>query len=94
LREFAPPRICWVRRIRTRWLRRTCIARNGRAPGEGPDDVHRDEREAPGVAEAYCVKCKAKREMKDAQKITMKNGKPATQGTCPVCGTKMFRIGG
>jgi len=23
----------------------------------------------------------------------MKNGKPATQGTCPVCGTKMFRIG-
>jgi hypothetical protein len=24
----------------------------------------------------------------------MKNGKPATQGTCPVCGTKMFKIGG
>jgi len=23
----------------------------------------------------------------------MKNGKPATQGVCPVCGTKMFRIG-
>ncbi|MCK9601957.1 MAG: DUF5679 domain-containing protein [Sphaerochaeta sp.] len=23
----------------------------------------------------------------------MKNGKPATQGTCPVCGTRMFRIG-
>ncbi|HJX13148.1 MAG TPA: DUF5679 domain-containing protein [Dehalococcoidales bacterium] len=23
----------------------------------------------------------------------MKNGKPATQGTCPTCGTKMFRIG-
>jgi len=31
--------------------------------------------------------------MKDAKAITMKNGKPATQGTCPVCGTKMFRIG-
>jgi Zn finger protein HypA/HybF involved in hydrogenase expression len=43
--------------------------------------------------EAYCVKCKAKREMKDAQAITMKNGKPATQGLCPTCGTKMFRIG-
>ena len=92
--EFAPPRICRVRGIRTRWQRRTRIARNGRAPGEGPDDVHRDEREAPGVAEAYCVKCKAKREMKNAQQITMKNGKPAAQGTCPVCGTKMFRIGG
>ncbi|MGH9992726.1 MAG: DUF5679 domain-containing protein, partial [Nitrososphaera sp.] len=28
--------------------------------------------------EAYCVKCKAKRNMKDEKKITMKNGKPAT----------------
>lgn len=43
--------------------------------------------------EAYCVKCKAKREMKDPEAITMKNGKPATKGTCPECGTKMFRIG-
>ncbi len=43
--------------------------------------------------QAYCVKCRAKREMKDARSITMKNGKPATQGVCPVCGTKMFRIG-
>jgi len=43
--------------------------------------------------EAYCVKCKSKREMKNPMQITMKNGKPATQGTCPVCGTKMFRIG-
>jgi hypothetical protein len=23
----------------------------------------------------------------------MKNGRPATQGVCPTCGTKMFRIG-
>jgi hypothetical protein len=43
--------------------------------------------------QAYCVKCRAKREMKNAKAITMKNGKPATQGVCPVCGTKMFRIG-
>ena len=43
--------------------------------------------------QAYCVKCRTKREMKDARSITMKNGRPATQGTCPVCGTKMFRIG-
>ena len=45
------------------------------------------------MAEAYCVKCKAKREVKGAQKITMKNGKPAITGTCPVCGTKVFKIG-
>ena len=43
--------------------------------------------------QAYCVKCRAKREMQDAKAITTKNGKLATQGTCPVCGTKMFRIG-
>jgi hypothetical protein len=23
----------------------------------------------------------------------MKNGKPATVGTCPICGTKIYRIG-
>jgi len=43
--------------------------------------------------QAYCMKCRTKREMKDTKAITMKNGKPATQGVCPVCGTKMFRIG-
>ena len=43
--------------------------------------------------QAYCVKCRAKREMRDARAIIMKNGRPATQGRCPVCGTKMFRIG-
>ena len=43
--------------------------------------------------QAYCVKCRSKKEMKDSKAITMKNGKPATQGTCPSCGTKMFRIG-
>ena len=31
--------------------------------------------------------------MKDAKAVTMKNGKPATQGTCSTCGTKMYRIG-
>ena len=46
-----------------------------------------------GQMQAYCMKCRAKREMKDAKRITMKNGRPATQGVCSVCGTKMFRIG-
>ncbi|GAI23086.1 unnamed protein product [marine sediment metagenome] len=43
--------------------------------------------------QAYCVKCRAKREMKDARSITMKNGKTAIREVCPVCGTEMFRIG-
>ncbi len=43
--------------------------------------------------EAYCFKCRAKREIKDPVQVTLKNGKPAIQGVCPVCGTKVFRIG-
>ena len=43
--------------------------------------------------EAYCMKCRKKVEIKNPQKITMKNGKPATRGICPKCSTKVFRIG-
>ena len=42
---------------------------------------------------AYCMKCRKTQEMKDAKAITMRNGRPATAGVCPVCGTKMFKIG-
>jgi RNase P subunit RPR2 len=45
------------------------------------------------MATAYCLKCRAKREMRNPQRVTLKNGRPATQGTCPNCGTKMYRIG-
>jgi endogenous inhibitor of DNA gyrase (YacG/DUF329 family) len=43
--------------------------------------------------QAYCVKCKKKVEVKDPQLVTMKNGCAATRGSCPVCGTTVFRIG-
>jgi len=46
------------------------------------------------ATDGYCVKCKTKRTMKDEKRVTMKNGKPATKGTCPVCGTTMYKIGG
>lgn len=46
------------------------------------------------MAEAYCVKCKAKKEMKDAKEVTMKNGRKAMKGRCPTCGTGMYRIMG
>ncbi len=42
---------------------------------------------------AYCVKCRKMQEMKNPKAVTLKNGKPATQGVCPACGTKMFKIG-
>ncbi len=43
--------------------------------------------------QAYCVKCKTKREMANPTKVTLRNNRPATKGTCPICGTGMFRIG-
>ena len=44
------------------------------------------------ATEAYCVKCREKREMRDEKEVTFDNGRRAMQGICPVCGTKMTRI--
>ena len=41
----------------------------------------------------YCVKCRETREIQNAEQVTMKNGRPATLRTCPVCNTGMYRIG-
>ncbi len=43
--------------------------------------------------EAYCVKCKTKREMQSAKAEYTKSGSPGTRGKCPVCDTTMFRMG-
>lgn len=43
--------------------------------------------------EAYCVKCKTKREIKDPKAVFTGNNTPATSGYCDVCGTKLFRMG-
>ncbi len=43
--------------------------------------------------EAYCMKCKEKREVKDPVAGFNAKGSPVTTGTCPVCGTKLFRMG-
>jgi Domain of unknown function (DUF5679) len=40
----------------------------------------------------YCMKCKTKREIKDGQEVTMKNGRKAMKGKCSVCGTGMYKI--
>lgn len=43
---------------------------------------------------AFCVKCRAQREVTNPQITVMRNGKKAVSGNCPVCGTRVFRIGG
>lgn len=46
--------------------------------------------------EAYCVRCKAKRGMKDPKEVSFKGkggtARKAMSGACEKCGTKMFRI--
>ncbi|MCZ6614629.1 MAG: DUF5679 domain-containing protein [Chloroflexi bacterium] len=43
--------------------------------------------------DAYCLKCKTKREIRQPVQVALDNGKPSTRGTCSVCGTKVFRLG-
>ena len=42
----------------------------------------------------YCLKCRAHREIQNAEEVTLKNGRLATRGKCGECGTTMFRMGG
>lgn len=44
----------------------------------------------------FCVKCKAKKEIKDPQVVSIKgkggSERKAVTGACPTCGTKIFKI--
>jgi len=43
--------------------------------------------------EAYCMKCKTKREIQDPVATFNAKASPVTTGTCGVCGTKLYRMG-
>src|SRR5688572_15011425 len=43
--------------------------------------------------EAYCMKCKTKREIKDPVAGFNAKSSAVTTGICPVCGTKLYRMG-
>ena len=45
------------------------------------------------MVQAYCVKCKTKRDIKNPEPVFTETGTPATRGVCPVCGTKLYRMG-
>ncbi len=44
------------------------------------------------IAEFYCVKCRAKREIYNPKKIILKNGQSAFEASCPLCGTSMLNF--
>ncbi len=43
--------------------------------------------------QAYCVKCRTKRDIGSAEPAYTKTGTPGTRGQCSECGTKLFRMG-
>lgn len=46
------------------------------------------------ATEGYCMKCRQKRELKNENQTTLKNGRPAIEGQCSVCGTKVVKLVG
>jgi DNA topoisomerase-1 len=45
------------------------------------------------IIQAYCMKCREKRDMTDSEAVFTASGAPATRGKCGVCGTTLFRMG-
>jgi len=43
------------------------------------------------MEKGYCMKCRMKREMKNAKKM-VKSGRHFMVGKCAKCGTKMYKI--
>jgi DNA topoisomerase-1 len=43
--------------------------------------------------QAYCVKCKTKRDIVNPQPAYNRRGTPGVKGTCPVCGTTLWHMG-
>jgi len=44
------------------------------------------------MAKGRCMKCKKEVEIKEGKEVIMKNKMKAVKGSCPACGTKVFRI--
>ena len=68
-----------------------CTGKVGFRHGASPSTLQPEsEKETP--MEAYCFKCRSKREIAAPQRVTLKNGNPAVTGKCPECSCKMFRM--
>src|SRR2546421_11334819 len=88
-----PPRFCELyQNTIIKVLRNLCKRNDLSRPHLLSGGIHCLVGDSPMV-QGYCVKCRAKREIKNAVAVKLKNGKPAMKGKCPVCGTTMMRIG-
>jgi hypothetical protein len=58
------------------------------------DDLYDPEIEADDESpEAYCMTCRDKTPIENAQAIWTRRGAPGVRGTCSICGTTVFRMG-
>ncbi len=71
------------------------VAKPARARKAAPSGPAPSEVFAPLTrpVEAYCVKCKTMRSLADGRAVFMANARPAAEGRCPECGTRLFKIG-
>jgi hypothetical protein len=65
------------------------------SPSEDARTIHPPRLAQPGLkaVSALCVKCGVVRQMKDPHIETLKNGRQAIRGICPICGSKMVHFG-
>ena len=64
--------------------------RSRRTPNR-TDPIEEDPVAESYTGDAYCVKCKEKRDFTGEIKVS-ESGRRMAQGICPVCGTKLNRI--
>lgn len=63
-------------------------------PAARPDHISAEDIPmAATTFEGYCVKCHEKRQITDGEVVTAGNGRPMQRGNCPVCKTRVTRMG-
>lgn len=71
-------------------------AKRGRGRPKTKRPYHRHQplqmSERRSDTEGFCVKCRDYRQLQDPAVVTFHNGRPALQGSCPLCGSRLARI--
>jgi Domain of unknown function (DUF5679) len=70
---------------------RTVVRGHDPSPTEAETDREEATMAETYQGDAYCVKCKQKRDF-EGEVVVSESGRRMAKGTCPVCGTKLNRI--
>ena len=72
----------------SRVLHRRRAVLSGADGGLGKRNKEKEDKEMT----AYCVKCRRKVTPEQVKKVTVKGGRHAIKGKCPICGTTVMRF--